>query len=451
MPDIRTFIEANKERFMEEYFALLRICSISPGNLHPDECRQAGELIHEYLNNAGCANTSLIETEHNPLVYGEMFISESLPTVLIYGHYDVMPAEIEDGWDTDPFEPVIHDGKVYARGAEDNKGQLFILLKTIEYLGLKKSLNCNIKCIIDGEEETGSPGLTEFLHRDTNLLKADIAVICDTDMLNAQTPAIVISTRGGIDWDIQVRGPVNDLHSGIYGGAIVNPVKELVRVIGSLYDKNGRVTLPGFYDDVREYSRNEREDISEQSFDEEELRSIAGVEIPDGEIGYSSLERIAIRPTLEITGISGGYTGEGMKAIVPSLAKVKIFARMVPDQDIDSIYHSLEKYLEKELSDSVTLECRKLGSCPPYLCDTGSDYFRYMEDAAEEVFEKKPVKLREGGSIGILTEFKEKLSVDSVLMGFGLKSDNIHGPNEHFAISNMWKGMETLDAFFRRF
>jgi acetylornithine deacetylase/succinyl-diaminopimelate desuccinylase-like protein len=195
MPDIRTFIEANRERFMEEYFALLRIHSISPGNLHPDECRHAAELILGYLNNAGCANTRLIETEHNPLVYGEILISESLPTILVYGHYDVMPAEIEDGWDTDPFEPFIRDGKVYARGAEDNKGQLFIVLKTLEYLGLNKSLNCNIKCIIEGEEEIGSPGLREFLSKDSGILKADIAVICDTDMLNEQTPAIVISTR----------------------------------------------------------------------------------------------------------------------------------------------------------------------------------------------------------------------------------------------------------------
>lgn len=451
MDDIKSYYETNKDEILSQYFDFLRIPSVSTGKTHSEECRKAAFFILDRLQAMNCDAARLIETDGNPLVYGEMNRNSDLPTVLIYGHYDVMPADISDGWHTDPFEPVLADDTVFARGADDNKGQLFILFKSLEYLAENGHLNCNIKWLIEGEEECGSKSLQTFLGSDASVLKSDICVICDTDMIDPDTPAIVMSLRGAAIWDITLRGPVQDLHSGLYGGAVVNPVKELIRVLGSLFDADGKVLLPGFYSDVRQYTQEERMEIAKQPFNEEEVKEQAGVDSLGGEIGYSALERVVIRPTLEITGLSGGYTDEGLKAIVPSYAKAKVFARLVNNQDPSAITESLIRYFRENLAEGVRFECENETGMPGNICNTDNRFFVQMNKAAKDVFGKPPVKIREGGSIPVVVDFKEKLGIDSILIGFGLKSDGIHGPNEQFPLANMVKGMETISAFFQSF
>ncbi|RKX74942.1 MAG: dipeptidase [Spirochaetes bacterium] len=450
MIDIKSYFETNRNEILRQYFDFLRIPSISTGKTHSEECRQAASFVLERLKAMNCDTARLIETDGNPLVFGELNRNSTFPTVLIYGHYDVMPADITDGWNTDPFEPVLSDGVVFARGAEDNKGQVFFLLKTVEYLVENERLNCNIKWMIEGEEECGSSSLWAFLDSDADALRADICLVCDTDMIDIDTPAIVTSLRGAAIWDITVQGPRQDLHSGLYGGAVVNPVKELVRVLGSLFSTDGKVLLPGFYDEVRQYTPEERIEITQQPFDEEEIKKIAEVESLGGEVGFSALERIVIRPTLEITGISGGYTDEGLKAIVPSYAKAKVFARLVMDQNPSKIKDSLVQYFQKNLTKGVQFECEKEIGLSGYVCNTDSRFFTHMNEVSKQIFGKTPAQIREGGSIPVVAAFKEKLGMDSLLMGFGLRTDNIHGPNEHFSLENMVKGMETIAAFFQQ-
>ena len=445
------YMNNNRERFLQEYFRLLEIPSVSPGALFCDECRAAAELLCGYLKDAGAENSELIESSSNPLVFGEKILSADLPTVLVYGHYDVMPASSDEGWSHHPFKSQLKDGEVFARGAQDNKGQLFILLKAIEYLISANLLNCNIKFIFEGNEETGSMPFQKVLETESikEKLKADIVLISDTDLVDPDTPSVVTGLRGAAIWDIEVTGPSSDLHSGIYGGAVVNPLNELVRVLGLLHDEKGRVTLPGFYDDVKEYSRKERAEFELQPFNENEILKFTGVEMLDGEIGFSPLERTTVRPTLEFTGVSGGYTGDGFKAIIPASAHAKIFARLVPNQNPEKIIEMLEPYLKSKINPAVRLTVTAGPRVSAFSSNTENKFYRAYEKACIKTFGKSPVKLRMGGSIGIVPAFKEYLGLESLLIGFGLGSDNIHGPNEHFSLERLWKGIETVIIFFK--
>ncbi len=451
MEEIREYLNVSKEKILEEYFRLLKIPSVSPGGLFSDECRAAAELLCGYLKDAGAEKSELIETAANPLVFGEKILSADLPTVLVYGHYDVMPASADEGWQSDPFSPQLKGGDVFARGAQDNKGQLFILLKAFEYLETFNQLPCNIKFIFEGNEETGSLPFQKVLETEKlkEKLKADIVLISDTDLVDSETPSVVTGLRGAAIWDIDVTGPSSDLHSGIYGGAVVNPLNELVRVLGLLHDEKGRVTLPGFYDDVKEYSGKERAEFELQPFNENEILKFAGVEMLDGETGFSPLERTTVRPTLEFTGVSGGYTGDGFKAIIPASTHAKIFARLVPNQNPEMIIDMLEPYLKSKINPAVRLTVTAGPRVSAFSSDTENKFYRAYAKACIKTFGKSPVKIRMGGSIGIVPAFKEYLGIESLLIGFGLGSDNIHGPNEHFSLERIWKGIETVIIFFK--
>jgi acetylornithine deacetylase/succinyl-diaminopimelate desuccinylase-like protein len=451
MNHIRKYLATHETRHMEQLFSLLRIPSISPGETHAAENRRCAELLRDMLANAGATHAELIETKTNPLVYAEYSESPELPTLLIYGHYDVMPAERENGWSSPPFEPEIRHGAVYARGAEDNKGQIFMQLLAFEYLRSVGPLGCNLRFLYEGEEEMGSIRLREILPDIADRLRADGLLICDTHMISPEQPALVTGIRGMLAVELEVSGPSRDLHSGMYGGAVVNPANVLTRLLADLKDSDGKITIPDFYRDVIEYDLAGREAIARMPFDRDEFMAETGVSDLDGEAGYSDLERKTIRPTFDINGLKSGYSGEGIKAIVPRSASAKISFRLVPDQDPDQIFGNLESHLRRMLPSGVSIEIRRIAAAPGMRCSDENPAIRAAHRAANKVFGAEPVHIFEGGALPVVVAFKEVLGLDSVMFGFGLSTDNIHGADEHLPLDQTRRGAEAITQFVREF
>ena len=445
------YIKTHQSRQLEELFELLRIPSVSTDPKFAGDVKKAADFVKDKLLEAGVDKVELYSEKGYPIVYGEKIIDPSLPTVLVYGHYDVQPADPYDLWDTPPFEPTVKDDKIYARGACDDKGQMYMHIKAIEALIQTDSLPCNVKFLIEGEEESGSGYLNEFVEAKADMLKAEVMLISDTSMISNDTPSLTTGIRGMSYIEIEVTGPNRDLHSGTYGGAVANPINALAKIIADMKDEHGRITIPGFYDDVVELSETEREDLADRPFDLEAYKKELDVEQEAGETGYTTIERTGIRPTLDVNGIWGGYIGEGAKTVLPSKAYAKLSTRLVPNQDSDKITKLLESYLAEVAPKSVKIKVTPHHGGEPVVTSTTSIGFQAASAAFEEVWGKKPIPTREGGSIPIVALFKSALKIDSILMGFGLDSDAIHSPNEHYGLFNFYKGIETITNFYGHF
>jgi Acetylornithine deacetylase/Succinyl-diaminopimelate desuccinylase and related deacylases len=451
MDQIKKYIEANKDRFLEELFGLLRIPSISSLSEHKPDMQRAAEYWRNAILTAGADKAEVMASDGNPVVYGEKIIDPSLPTVLVYGHYDVMPVDPIDKWHTKPFEPEIRDGKIWARGADDDKGQAFMHAKAFELMVKTNTLPCNVKFMIEGEEEIGSPSLTNWCKTHKQMLAADVILVSDTGMLSIDIPSITTGLRGLAYWEVEVTGPNRDLHSGIFGGAVANPINVLAKMIASMTDENGRVIMPGFYDDVMDVSDKEREMLARAPFDETAYKKTIEVDGLFGEVGYTTPERTGIRPSFDVCGIWGGYTGEGAKTVLPSKAFAKISSRLVPNQDHKKIALLFKNYFESIAPASVTVKVTSLHGGQGYVCPVDFPGYIAAENAYFESFGKKPVPVRSGGSIPIISTFEEVLGIKSILMGFGLESDAIHSPNENYPLANFYKGIETIPLFYKHF
>lgn len=438
---------AHQERFLQELLELLRIPSISARSENKESMLECAELVKQRLVEAGADSASIYQTEGHPIVYGEKIIDPAKPTILVYGHYDVQPADPLELWKSGPFEPEIRDGKIYARGACDDKGQFYMHVKALEIMTQTGTLSANIKFLIEGEEEVGSPNLATFVKNNRDLLKADVILISDTSMLSMQTPSIDVGVRGLSYIEVEVTGPNRDLHSGVYGGAVANPVTMLAKMIASCHDENNRITIPGFYDDVLESSEEERAKMALAPFDEKEYKDDLGVQQLWGEKGYSTHERTGIRPTLEVNGIWGGYTGEGAKTVLPSKAFAKISCRLVPNQSSAVITEKIIRYFESIAPEGVTVTAMEHHGGEPYLTPIDSHAYRSAARAIETTFGKEPIPVRGGGSIPICALFEKELGLKIVFMGFGLDSDNLHSPNEKYDLFNYYKGIETIPYF----
>jgi acetylornithine deacetylase/succinyl-diaminopimelate desuccinylase-like protein len=444
----QAYINKNLPSILDELFSLIRIPSVSAHQHARDALYQCANQWVKLLLKSGVDKAVVMETKGNPVVYAEKFIDKSLPTVLVYGHYDVMPAEPLELWKSPPFEPEVRDGKIFARGADDDKGQSFMHAKAFEYLVLTDQLNCNVKFLLEGEEEIGSPNLEVFCEANKSLLTCDTILVSDTSMLAADTPSITTGLRGLAYWQIEVTGANRDLHSGIFGGAVANPINELSRMLARLTDDQGRVTIPGFYDRVQEISPEEKKLIDQVPFDEEAYKKDLGISHLFGEKGYSTIERTGIRPTLDICGIWGGYTGEGSKTVLPSKAYAKLSARLVPDQDHREIMQLVADYLRAIAPEYIQIDIIPLHGAASYVCPIDSPAYRAAEQAYEKVFGVRPLPVRRGGSIGVIPVFEKVLGIKPILMGFGLESDAIHSPNENFPLDMFKKGIETIVAFY---
>ena len=455
MEDIQSYLKENRFRFLDELFELLKIPSVSADPAYATDVENAAYFIEKEMKKIGLDNVSVEKTPGYPIVYGEKIINEELPTVLVYGHYDVQPPDPLNLWESDPFEPVIKktvihpDGAIFARGASDDKGQMYMHLKAIEYLLKNNRLPVNVKFMIEGEEEVGSPSLIWYVKKNQEKLKNDVIIISDTGMISNDIPAITIGLRGLSFVEVEVTGPNRDLHSGLYGGAVANPINILNKMITSLTDENNRINIPGFYDKVKELSEEERLEISKIPFDLESYKKELGINDVYGEKGFSTLERQTIRPSLDVNGIWGGYTGEGAKTIIPSKAYAKISMRLVPDQDPDEIALLFEEYFKKLAPQSVKISVKKLHGAYPYVTPVDSLGYKAAEKAMYKVFNTKPLPVYSGGSIPIVPLFEQELGTKSILMGFGLNSDAIHSPNEHFGVTNFFKGIETITYFYQ--
>jgi acetylornithine deacetylase/succinyl-diaminopimelate desuccinylase-like protein len=444
------FADTHRADFLEELKEWVRIPSISTTVEHKGDIRRAAEWASAQLKAIGLTRTEIFETAGHPVVYGEWLGAGDAQTVLIYGHYDVQPADDpEHQWQTDPFEPVVHDGKLYGRGATDDKGQTFTQMKAIQSLLASGEMPVNVKFIIEGEEENGSDHLYPFVEEHTDLLKANVIVISDTHMLGLDRPSIVVGLRGIVSMEMEVRGPSQDLHSGLYGGVVHNPAQALVEILAELHDENGHVTVPGFYDRVREPSDDERAELAKVPFTAERLKEETGVVRAWGEPEYTFRERIGIRPTLEINGLVGGWTGEGGKTVIPARAVAKVTCRLVPDQKPAEIYEQIRDYVAEITPATVTSEVRLLHKGMWALVDSESPHMWAAVRAYEFGFGTRPVFVREGGSIPIVGFFQEKLGVPVILMGFGLPDDNLHGPNEKFTLECFYRGMKTAIRFYQ--
>jgi acetylornithine deacetylase/succinyl-diaminopimelate desuccinylase-like protein len=446
-----SYIESNRERFLEELFQLLRIPSISADSAFAGDVRKCAETVAEFLIKAGADNVVLEETAGYPIVYGEKIIDSSLPTVLVYGHYDVQPSVPNELWHTPPFEPTIKDGKIYARGACDDKGQVFMHVKAFETMMQTQTLACNIKFMIEGEEEVGSSNLGTYCKNNKEKLKADVILISDTAILANDTPSIDVGLRGLSYVEVEVTGPNIDLHSGVYGGAVANPINVLCTMIASLHDENRHITIPGFYDDVLEVSVEDRDSLARIPFDLEEYKKHLDINDVLGEKGFSTIERTGIRPTLDVNGIWGGYIGEGAKTVLPSKAFAKISMRLVPNQNSDKITELFQKHFESIAPASVKVKVNPHHGGEPVLTPTDSLPFKAASLAMKDTFGVEPIATRGGGSIPIVALFENELETKTVLMGFGLDTDAIHSPNEHYGIFNYFKGIETIPRFFHHF
>ena len=451
MDNLKTYIEENKERFLDELFELIKIPSISSKPEHKDDMYRCAELWKKLLIDGGADKAVVMETEGNPVVYGEKILDPSYPTVLVYAHYDVQPAEPLELWTSPPFEPEIRDGKIFARGADDDKGQGFMHTKAFEYLVKTNQLECNVKFLIEGEEEVGSPSLPKFCEDNKELLKSDVIVVSDTGMIAPDVPTITTGLRGLCYWEVEVTGPNRDLHSGLFGGAVANPINVLAKMITQMVDENGHITVPGFYDDVIEVSDDERALMAKAPFSEEEYKKALDVEELAGEKGFSTNERTGIRPSFDICGIWGGYQGEGAKTVLPSKAYAKISSRLVPDQDHEKIADLFCKHFASIAPKSVKVKVKHLHGGQAYGCPIDLTAYKAAEKALEEVYGKRPVPVRSGGSIPIISTFEEILGVKSVLMGFGLESDAIHSPNENYPLEQFFNGINSIPLFFKNY
>ncbi len=451
MNNWKTYQEKNKERFLDELLELLRIPSVSADPAHKQDMEQCADAVKQQLLKAGADRAEVFATDGHPVVYAEKLSDPSKPTVLVYGHYDVQPADPLELWKSGPFTPKIRDGKIFARGACDDKGQFFMHVKALETMVQTNSLPTNIKFIIEGEEETGSPNLAKFITSHRHLLKADVILVSDTAMISLDTPSIDTGVRGLSYIEVEVTGPNRDLHSGVYGGAVANPITILARMIASCHDENNHITIPGFYDDVLPAPAEERKLLAQAPFDEKAYQSDLGVKALWGEKGFSTNERTGIRPTLELNGIWGGYTGEGSKTVLPAKAHAKISARLVPNQSSEDITRKLINYFEKIAPPEVTVRLQEHHGGEPYLTPIDSAAYRAAAKAIQTTFGKDPVPVRGGGSIPICALFEKELGIKIVFMGFGLDSDNLHSPNEKFDLANFYKGIETIPYFHQFF
>ncbi|MBN8576226.1 MAG: dipeptidase [Cytophagales bacterium] len=448
---IKEYIQTNRQRFLDELFELLRIPSVSADSRHKADVRKAAEYLVQKLKAAGADKATLCETAGHPIVYAEKLVNPALPTVLVYGHYDVQPPDPLNLWTSPPFEPVVKDEKIYARGACDDKGQVYMHLKAFEAMMHLNLLTCNIKFMIEGEEEVGSDNLGTFVKENRAMLKADVILISDTSLISLSTPSITVGLRGLSYLEVEVTGPNRDLHSGVYGGAVANPINILSKMIASLHDENGRITIPGFYDKVAELTANEREALNRAPFQLDTYKKELAIAEIQGEKGYTTLERTGIRPTLDCNGIWGGYTGEGAKTVLPSKASAKISMRLVPNQSNHEITELFTKHFKSIAPNSVKVKVTALHGGEPAVTPTNSRAYAAASSAFEEVWGKTPIPTRDGGSIPIVSLFKKELGLDTVLMGFGLDSDAIHSPNEHYGIKNFMVGIETIVAFYKHF
>jgi acetylornithine deacetylase/succinyl-diaminopimelate desuccinylase-like protein len=449
METIANYIQANKDRFLDELFELLRIPSVSAKEENKnDMVRMAGHLKN-FLLKAGADRAEVFATAGHPVLYAEKIISKEAPTILVYGHYDVQPAEPLELWNSPPFEPEVRDGKIFGRGADDDKGQLFMHVKAFELMNKTGTLTCNVKFMIEGEEEVGSVNLEKFCFDNTEMLEADVILISDTTMISQELPSITSGLRGLSYMQVEVDGPDHDLHSGLYGGSVVNPCNVLCEMIASLKDEMKRITIPGFYDDVQECNPEERAEMAKRPFDREAFKKSVGVDDLSGEQGYSDTERIGIRPTLDVNGIWGGYTGEGAKTVLPSKAFAKISMRLVPDQNSEKVALFFEKHFKSIAPAGVSVKVKYLHGGQAYVSPLETPEYLAAVMAVEKSFGKRPIPVRSGGSIPIVATFEKVLGIKSILMGFGLESDSIHSPDENYPLFNFYKGIETIPLYYR--
>ena len=445
------YLGKNKDRFLNEMLDLLRIPSVSAKSEHKAHMQKCAELVKQRLLDAGCDKAEVMPTSGHPAVYGEKIVDPSKPTVLVYGHYDVQPPEPLELWHSGPFEPVIKDGRVYARGSADDKGQFFMHVKALETMVRTKTMSTNIKFLIEGEEEVGSPNLGKFVEEHKDLLRADVILISDSAMLSMETPSLDIGVRGLSYIEVEVTGPNRDLHSGTYGGAVANPITVLAKMIADCHDKKNHITIPGFYDDVAMPTKEEKRLLKKAPFDEQAYKNELGVKELWGEKGFTTNERIGIRPTLEVNGIWGGYQGEGAKTVLPSKATAKISARLVPNQSSKKITELLLNYFRSVAPPSVTVKAFEHHGGEPYLTPIDSKGYQAASKAVKKTFGKNPIPVRGGGSIPICSILEKELGVKIIFMGFGLDSDNLHSPNEKYNIENYYKGIETIPYFHKYF
>lgn len=445
----KSYIESNKDRFLSELLDLLKIPSISADPTCASSVRQAAEWIANNLTQAGADHVRLEETAGFPIVYGEKMVDPKAPTVLVYGHYDVQPADPLDLWESPPFEPIIKDGIIYARGACDDKGQMFMHIKAFEAMLATNTLACNVKFMIEGEEEIGSNNLSTFVTQHKDLLQADVILISDTAIVANDIPSIDVGLRGLSYLEVSVQGPNRDLHSGVYGGAVANPINILCEMIASLHDEFNQINIPGFYDDVLDLSAADRAAMAQTPFDLDAYQQDLGIQAVHGEKGYSTIERASIRPTLDVNGIWGGYIGEGAKTVLPSMAYAKISMRLVPNQSSEKITQLFTEHFLSIAPKGVKVNVIPHHGGEAYLMPTDSIAYQAASDAMAETFGKTPIPTRGGGSIPIVALFEKELGIKSILMGFGLDSDAIHSPNEHFGLFNFYKGIDTIPVFFR--
>lgn len=446
---VKSYIEANKDRFLEELFTLIRIPSISAKMENKPDMERCAQRWVEILLSSGADKAVVMPTKGNPVVYAEKMVSPDAPTVLVYSHYDVMPVEPLELWKSNPFEPEIRDGRIWARGADDDKGQGMIQVKGFEIALKEGLLQCNVKFIFEGEEEIGSPSLDAFCHEHKELLKADVILVSDTSMVSAETPSLTTGLRGLAYWEVEVTGPNRDLHSGHFGGAVANPINVLCKLMADIVDADGRITIPGFYDDVEEVSAAEREMIAQIPFDDAKYRQAIDVDALFGEKGYSTLERNSCRPSFDICGIWGGYIGEGSKTVLPSKAYAKVSCRLVPHQDHEKISQMFEDYMNQVAPDYVRVKVTPSHGGQGYVCPIDLPAYQAAETAVGIAFEKKPLAVRRGGSIPIISTFEQILGIKTVLMGFGLEQNAIHSPNESQRLDIFLKGIESVAEFYR--
>ena len=457
MDKIKNYIDANKDRFLNELFELIKIPSVSAQKEHDLDVRKAAELIKNHLLKLNLDNCEICETQGHPIVYGEKIIDKNLPTILVYGHYDVQPVDPIELWDQDPFEPYIKktkihpEGAIFARGACDDKGQMFMHIKALEIMMHQNNLPCNVKFMIEGEEEVGSDNLELFVKNNKEKLANDIILVSDTGMISKTIPSITTGLRGLSYMEVELTGPNRDLHSGHYGGTVANPINVLSKMINSLHDSNNKITIPGFYDNVIEMSSDERKELNKAPFNINEFKESIGLKLEHGELGYTTSERQSIRPALDVNGIWGGYTEEGAKTVLPSKANAKISMRLVPGQNWKRINKLFTDHILNIAPETVSVKVTEHHGGQPYVAPTNTIGFKAASMAYKDVFNLNPIPTRDGGSIPIIALFEQELDSKTILMGFGLDTDAIHSPNEHFGLSNFFNGIETITKFYFHF
>ena len=457
MKNTKSYIDEHKDRFLNELVELLKIPSVSADSAYKDDVLKTAEAVKNSLKDAGCDTVEICKTEGFPIVYGEKIIDSNLPTVLVYGHYDVQPADPIELWDSPPYEPIIKatdihpEGAIFARGACDDKGQMYMHVKALEFMTATNQLPCNVKFMIEGEEEVGSVSLSKFVQENQDKLKNDVILISDTGMIAKDVPSITTGLRGLSYVEVEVTGPNRDLHSGLYGGAVANPINILTKMIASLHDENNHITIPGFYDKVEELSKDERAQMAKAPFSIDAYQKVIDIDSVYGEEGYTTNERNSIRPTLDVNGIWGGYIGEGAKTVIASKAYAKISMRLVPNQDWEDITQLFKTHFENIAPKGVRVKVTPHHGGQGYVTPIDSIGYQAASKAYEETFEKTPIPQRSGGSIPIVSLFEKELKSKTILMGFGLNSDAIHSPNEHFGVWNYLKGIETIPLFYKYF